>query len=103
MEPFGDADGLVVVADLGLVVPEHRQPTVAAEAVQPQVEDFAAAAAGDDDRLPRVAQAPVERVVNLGEPGQVVLVGERAGDLVGKWGPGPADAGPDSWSPSGAA
>ena len=41
-----------------------------------------------DDRLPRVAQAPVERVVNLGESAQVVLVGERAGDLVGKWEPG---------------
>ena len=63
VEPFGDADGLVVVADLGLVVPEHRQPAVAAEAVQPQLEDFAAAATGDDDRLPGVAQAPVVRVV----------------------------------------
>ena len=33
VEPFGDADGGVVVADLGLVVPEHRQPAVAAQAV----------------------------------------------------------------------
>ena len=59
----------VVVADLGLVVPEHRQPAVAAEAVQPQVEHFAAAAAGDDDRLPDVAHAPVVTGRSLGELG----------------------------------
>jgi hypothetical protein len=33
VEAFGDADRGVVVAHLGLVVPEHRQAAVAAEAV----------------------------------------------------------------------
>src|SRR2546430_17354948 len=33
VEPVGDTDAGVVVADLGLVVPEHCQPAVAAPAV----------------------------------------------------------------------
>jgi hypothetical protein len=45
IEAFGDADRGVVVADLGLVVPEHRQPAVAADAVPPEVDDLADAAA----------------------------------------------------------
>ena len=55
VDSFGDAQGLVVVADFGLVVPEHRQSAVAAETFQAQLEDLAAAAAGDDDGLPGVA------------------------------------------------
>ena len=63
VEPFGDADRGVVVADLGLVVPEHRQPAVAAQAVPAELEHLADAAAGDDGGLPHVAQAAVVRVV----------------------------------------
>ena len=58
-ERFGDADRLVVAADLGLVVPEHGQPAVAADAVQPQAEHLADPPPGDDDRLPDVAQPEV--------------------------------------------
>ena len=67
------------------------QPAVAADAVQAQLDDLAAAPAGDDDGLPHVPQAAVVRVVVLGEPPQVGLVGQGAGDLVGEGGPGPAD------------
>ena len=84
VEPLGDAKGLVVVADLGLVVPEHGESAVAAEAVQPEFEHFAAATAGDNDRLPGVPQAAVARVVDLGQCAQVGLVCERAGDGVGE-------------------
>lgn len=91
VDSFGDAQGLVVVADLGLVVPEHREAAVAAETVQAQREDLAAAAAGDDDRFPSVAQTVVERVVMVRELAEVVFVGERAGDAVGERGPRAAD------------
>ena len=74
----------VVVADLGLVVPEQGQPAVAADAVQAELEDLAAAAAGDDDGLPDVPQAAVVRVVGLGELLQVGLVRKRPGDIVGE-------------------
>src|ERR1035441_2645885 len=37
---------------LGLVVPEHRQPSVAADAVPAELDDLADAAAGDDGGLP---------------------------------------------------
>jgi hypothetical protein len=84
VESLGDADRGVVVADLGLVVPEHRQPAVAAGAVPPQPDDLADAASGDDGGLPDVADAAVVDVVSRGEVGQVGLVGERAGDLVGE-------------------
>src|SRR5438045_793130 len=59
VEVVGDADRVVVVADLGLVVPEHRQPAEAPDTVQPQLKYLAAAPAGDDDRRPDVAQAVV--------------------------------------------
>jgi hypothetical protein len=88
---LGDADRLVVVADLGLVVPEHWQAAVAAQAVQAKLEDLAAAAARDDDRLPCVAQAAVERVVVPRQGLQVGLVGQRLGDLVGERGARPLD------------
>ena len=84
VQPLGDADRGVVVADLGLVVPEHGQPAVAAEAVPADLQHLADAAAGDDGDLPHVPQAAVVRIVDLGEPTQVVLVGQRAGDLVGE-------------------
>ena len=38
LEAFEDADRGVVVADLGLIVPEHRQSAIAAEAVPPHFE-----------------------------------------------------------------
>ena len=91
VDPLGDAHRLVVVADLGLVVPEHGQPAVAAQAVQAELEDLAAAAAGDDDGLPGVPQAAVERVVVSGQGLQVGLVGQRPGDLVGERGARPLD------------
>ena len=84
VEALGDADRLVVVAGLGLVVPEHRQPAVAADAVPPQLDDLADAAPGDDGGLPDVADAAVAGVISRGQLGQVGLVGERAGNLVGE-------------------
>ena len=84
-QPLGDADRLVVAADLGLVVPEHGQPAVAAGAVQPQLQHLADPPSGDDDRFPDVAQPEVAGVVDLGEPGEVGLVGQGAGHLVGEW------------------
>ena len=72
-------------------MPEHGQPAVAAEAVQAEAEDLAAAAAGDDDRLPGVPQAAVERVVVPCQGLQVGLVGQRPGDVVGERRPGPLD------------
>ena len=88
---IGDADRRVVVADLGLVVPEHGQAAVAAQAVQAELEDLAAAAAGDDDGLPGVPQAAVERVVVPCQGPQARLVGQRPGDLVGERGTRPLD------------
>jgi hypothetical protein len=38
VEAFEDADRGVVAADLGLIVPEHRQSAIAAEAVPPHFE-----------------------------------------------------------------
>lgn len=55
------------------------------------MEDFAAAAPGDDDGLPGVPQAAVERVVLLCQGLKVGLVGQRAGDLVGERGARPLD------------
>ncbi|MGW2726890.1 hypothetical protein [Streptomyces sp. NPDC001494] len=76
-----DADALVVVADLGLVVPQHGQTAVAADAVQAQSDDLAATAPGGDDGFPDVPQAPVVEVELL-QAAQVGLVGQRAGDIV---------------------
>lgn len=84
MDGVGDADGFVVVADLGLVVPEHRQPVVEAGAVQPQVDHLTQPSAGRDQRLPDVAQPDVVAVVLLGQPRQVRLVGQRLGHMVGE-------------------
>ena len=81
---LGDADRLVVAADLGLVVPEHGQPAVAAGAVQPQLKHLADPPPGDDDRFPDVAQPEVAGVMDLGEPGEVGLIGQGAGHLVGE-------------------
>ncbi len=89
--PLRDADRRVVVADLGLVMPEHGQASVAAQAVQAEPEDLAAAAAGDDDGLPGIAQAAVERVVVSRQGLEVGLVGQRPGDAVGERRPGPLD------------
>jgi hypothetical protein len=83
VQPFGNADGLVEVADLGLVVPEHREPTESADAFQPQLQDFAGAPAGEDQRFPDVAQAAVVWVEAVQEL-QVGLVRESLGDGVGK-------------------
>ena len=84
IEAFGDADRGVVVADLGLVVPEHRQPAVAADAVPAELDDLADAAAGDDGGLPDIAEAAVVDVVGGGEVSQAGLVSQGAGDLVGE-------------------
>ncbi|AIV32119.1 hypothetical protein NI25_00030 [Streptomyces sp. CCM_MD2014] len=81
VDGLGDADALVVVADLGLVVPQHGQTAVAADAVQPQSDDLAAATSGGDDGLPDVPQATVVEVEFL-QAAQVCLVGQRAGDVV---------------------
>ncbi|WP_436950011.1 hypothetical protein [Streptomyces sp. SudanB52_2052] len=78
---LGDADALVVVPDLGLVVPQHGQTAVAADAVQAQSDNLAATAPGGDDGLPDVPQAPVVEVEFL-QAAQVGLVGQRAGDVV---------------------
>ena len=83
IEAFGDADGGVIVADLGLVVPEHRQPAVAAQAVPPGTNNLADAAAGEHGGFPHVAQSAIERVVLGGQTRKIVRVGQRAGDLVG--------------------
>ena len=71
-----------VIADLGLVVPEHRKLAIAADAVQPQLENFAAAPAGDDDDFPDIAQPPIVRIVGVGERLQVCVVREGLGDVV---------------------
>jgi len=82
VDGLGDADGGVEVGDLGLVVPQHRHPAVAAQAFQAQFEDFAAAAAGGDHRHPRLAEAVIGRVVIVGQGAQVRLVGQDTGDVV---------------------
>ena len=79
---FGDSDALVVIADLGLVMPEHRKLAIAADAVQPQLENFAAAPTGDDDDFPDIAQPPIVRIVGFGERLQVCVVREGLGDVV---------------------
>ena len=84
IEPFGDADRGIVVADLGLVVPEHRQPAVAADAVPPHLDHLADPAPGQDGGLPDVTDAAVVDVVAAGELGQVRLVGQGACDFVGE-------------------
>lgn len=61
--------------------PQHGQIAVAADAVQPQSDDLAAAAPGGDDGLPDVPQAPVVEVEFL-QAAQVGLVDQRAGDVV---------------------
>ncbi|WP_208639395.1 hypothetical protein [Streptomyces bobili] len=81
VDGLGDADALVAVADLGLVVPQHGQAAVAADAVQAQLDDLAAATPGGDDGLPDVPQAPVAEVEFL-QAAQVGLLGQRAGDVV---------------------
>lgn len=59
VESFGDADRGVVVADLGLVVPEHRQPAVAADAVPAHSQDLVDPPAGEHDGFPDVAHPHV--------------------------------------------
>lgn len=77
VEPFGDADRRVEVPDLGLVVPEHRQPAVAAQAVPSQLEDLADAPSGDDGGLPDVAHPQVQDVA-VSQASQVALIRQRA-------------------------
>ena len=79
---FGDADGLVVVADLGLVVPKQRQPVVAVGAVQPQVDHLAQPPPGRDQRLPDVTQPDVVAVVFLGQQREVRGVSQGFGHVV---------------------
>ena len=84
MQPLRDTDRGVVVADLGLVVPEHRQPAVAAQAVPADLQHLSDAPAGGDGDFPHIAQSAILRVVDLGEPAQVGLISQRAGHLVGE-------------------
>lgn len=93
VEVFGDADALVIVSDLSLVVPEHRQAMVAADAVHLQLEDLAAAAPGADDRFPGIPQPAVVGVelLQLAEAG---LVGQGTGDVIGERAAGPPGAAP---------
>jgi hypothetical protein len=84
IEPVGDPDRGVEVADLGLVMPEHRQSSVAADAVPAELPDLADAAAGNHDGLPDVTQSLVLGIVFLREAGKVALVGQGLGDLVGE-------------------
>ncbi|MEW1700912.1 hypothetical protein [Streptomyces sp. NPDC091278] len=94
IEPFGDADGLVVVADFGLVVPEHRQSVEPTDAFEAGVEDLSAAAAYQDERFPGVPEPAVVDVERF-EVRQVGRVGQGPGDIVGerrstpRWGRGP--------------
>jgi hypothetical protein len=81
---LGDPDGGVEAADLGLVVPEHGQAVIAAGAVQAQLDDLPAPAAGEDDGLPDVPQPAVTRVVVFRQAAQVPLVSKRPGNLVGE-------------------
>lgn len=81
VEPLGDADGLVEVADLGLVMPEQRDVVELADALQPDAGDFAAAAAGEDERSPDVSDSAVVGVEVL-EPSHVVFVSQGACDVV---------------------
>src|SRR5712691_8570336 len=67
VETFGDPDRDVVVADLGLVVPEHREPAVAADAVPPHLDDLADPAAGGDSDLPDVTGPVVAGVIGGGK------------------------------------
>lgn len=93
-EPLGNADRLVQIADLGLVVPEHRQSTQTADALQPRVEDLTATAAREDQSLPDVAKTAVF-VVEALQPLQVRLIRKRPGDFVRERpappAPGPAE------------
>lgn len=84
VEGLGDADAFVVVADLGLVVPEHRQAAVAADAVEAKPENLIAATAGEHDGFPDIPQASVFRVVGVGELAEVGLVCECVRQFVGK-------------------
>jgi hypothetical protein len=89
VDVFRDADRLVVVADLCLVVPQQRQPAIPACAVQPQADDLAAPAPGRDDRFPDVTDAAIGRIEGAGEPGQVARVSQGTGGLVGERAAGP--------------
>ncbi|MFJ7497819.1 hypothetical protein ACIQZB_43395 [Streptomyces sp. NPDC097727] len=62
-------------------MPEQRDAVELANALQPDTGDFAAAATGEDEGLPDVADPAVVRVEVL-EPSQVVLVGQGACDVV---------------------
>lgn len=81
---FGDVDGSVQDADLGLAMPEQGQPAVTAAAVQAKLGDLADAPAGDDDGLPPIPQAAVVQVVAVDEVLQVDLVSQGPGDLFGE-------------------
>ena len=82
VQPFGDADSDVIVAHLGLVVPEHRQPVVATEAVPADLQHFSDAAAGGDGDLPYVTQAKIVRIIDLSELTQIVLISQSSGDVI---------------------
>jgi hypothetical protein len=74
VERVGNADGLEVVADLGLVVPGHRQSLVAPDTVQPQLADFlprrpVAMIVSQSSRRPRLFGSYLySRVVRLVRP-----------------------------------
>ncbi|MEU3728105.1 hypothetical protein AB0E81_01635 [Streptomyces sp. NPDC033538] len=85
-ERLGDADGRVVVADFGLVMPEHRETAESADAVPAELDDFPQPSSGDHNDLPDVPGALVFRIVDACELGEIALVGQCACRLVGEGG-----------------
>ncbi|WP_143645629.1 hypothetical protein [Streptomyces swartbergensis] len=83
-ERLGDADCRVVVTNLGLVVPEHRESAEPADAVPAELDDFPQPSSGDHDDLPDVPSALIIRIVDTCELSEIVLVGQCACYLVGE-------------------
>ncbi|MEU6557230.1 hypothetical protein ABZ915_44445 [Streptomyces sp. NPDC046915] len=83
-ERLGDADCRVVVTNLGLVVPEHRESAEPADAVPAELDDLAQPSSGDHDDLPDVSGSLVIRIVDACELGEIALVCQCARHLVGE-------------------
>ncbi|MFE2938499.1 hypothetical protein ACFXKG_05400 [Streptomyces sp. NPDC059255] len=88
VERLGDADRLVEVADLRLVVPEEGDPAVNLHALKPQLQDLRATAAGEHQGLPGVPHSVIVRVVAARQVLQVRRVGQGSGNGIGERTPG---------------